>query len=101
MVKIEFTPLSLDRKIFPFKKGFKKTLLVFDFKHFQFTIFFKTHFPRVDIHRKDNAHSLKKEITVFGSSEACALAIRMILNIMQDERVTLSRVNIPALFYPN
>ena len=24
MVKIEFTPLSLDRKIFPFKKGFKK-----------------------------------------------------------------------------
>ena len=26
MVKIEFTPLSLDRKIFPFKKGFKKDL---------------------------------------------------------------------------
>ena len=25
VVKIEFTPLSLDRKIFPFKKGFKKT----------------------------------------------------------------------------
>ena len=25
MVKIEFTPLSLDRKIFPFKKGFKKS----------------------------------------------------------------------------
>ena len=24
VVKIEFTPLSLDRKIFPFKKGFKK-----------------------------------------------------------------------------
>ena len=24
MVKIEFTLLSLDRKIFPFKKGFKK-----------------------------------------------------------------------------
>ena len=28
VVKIEFTPLSLDRKIFPFKKGFKKTLIV-------------------------------------------------------------------------
>ena len=28
MVKIEFTPLSLDRKIFPFKKGFKKGLMV-------------------------------------------------------------------------
>ena len=27
MVKIEFTPLSLDRKIFPFKKGFKKPYL--------------------------------------------------------------------------
>ena len=25
MVKIQFTPLSLDRKIFPFKKGFKKS----------------------------------------------------------------------------
>ena len=25
VVKIEFTPLSLDRKIFPFKKGFKKS----------------------------------------------------------------------------
>ena len=25
VVKIEFTPLSLDRKIFPFKKGFQKT----------------------------------------------------------------------------
>ena len=24
VVKIEFTPLSLDRKFFPFKKGFKK-----------------------------------------------------------------------------
>ena len=24
VVKIEFTPLSLDRKIFPFEKGFKK-----------------------------------------------------------------------------
>ena len=24
VVKIEFTPLLLDRKIFPFKKGFKK-----------------------------------------------------------------------------
>ena len=28
MVKIEFTPLSLDRKIFPFKKGFKKIIPV-------------------------------------------------------------------------
>ena len=26
VVKIEFTPLSLDRKIFPFKKGFKKNI---------------------------------------------------------------------------
>ena len=25
VVKIEFTPLSLDRKIFPLKKGFKKS----------------------------------------------------------------------------
>ena len=32
VVKIEFTPLSLDRKIFPFKKGFKKdSAVVVDF----------------------------------------------------------------------
>ena len=31
MVKIEFTPLSLDRKIFPFKKGFKKRTFPSDF----------------------------------------------------------------------
>ena len=28
VVKIEFTPLSLDRKIFPFKKGFKKYIVL-------------------------------------------------------------------------
>ncbi|KAL5253356.1 hypothetical protein ACHWQZ_G013214 [Mnemiopsis leidyi] len=46
---------------------------------------------RVDIHRKDNAHSLKKEITVFGSAVVCNQAIAMILQIMQDERATLSK----------
>lgn len=48
---------------------------------------------RVDIHRKDNAHSLKKEITVFGSAVVCNQAIAMILQIMQDERATLSKVS--------
>ena len=48
--------------------------------------------PRVDIHRKDNPHSLKKPITVFGDTEMCSRAIAMILQIMQEERVTLSKV---------
>ena len=47
----------------------------------------------MDIHRKDNAHSLKKEITVFGSADVCNQAIAMILQIMQDERATLSKVS--------
>ena len=57
-----------------------------------YRLYFLT-FPRVDIHRKDNAHSLKKEITVFGSAEVCNQAIAMILQIMQDERATLSKVS--------
>ncbi|XP_018024593.1 insulin-like growth factor 2 mRNA-binding protein 2 isoform X2 [Hyalella azteca] len=40
---------------------------------------------RVDVHRKDNAGSLEKAITIYGNPENCTSACKRILEVMQEE----------------
>ncbi|XP_066989716.1 insulin-like growth factor 2 mRNA-binding protein 1 isoform X1 [Macrobrachium rosenbergii] len=40
---------------------------------------------RVDVHRKDNAGSLEKAITIYGNPENCTNACKRILEVMQEE----------------
>ncbi|XP_076325931.1 insulin-like growth factor 2 mRNA-binding protein 1 isoform X2 [Tachypleus tridentatus] len=50
---------------------------------------------RVDIHRKENAGSLEKVITIYGNPENCSLACQKILEVMQKEAESTSRGDIP------
>ncbi|XP_022258249.1 insulin-like growth factor 2 mRNA-binding protein 1 [Limulus polyphemus] len=49
---------------------------------------------RVDIHRKENAGSLEKVITVYGNPENCSLACQKILEVMQKEAESTNRGSI-------
>ncbi|RXG73224.1 Insulin-like growth factor 2 mRNA-binding protein 1 [Armadillidium vulgare] len=40
---------------------------------------------RVDVHRKDNAGSLEKAITIYGNPENCTNACKRIMEVMQEE----------------
>ena len=40
---------------------------------------------RVDVHRKDNAGSLEKAITIYGNPENCTSACKRILEVMKEE----------------
>ena len=39
----------------------------------------------MDVHRKDNAGSLEKAITIYGNPENCTNACKRILEVMQEE----------------
>jgi len=46
---------------------------------------------RVDVHRKDNAGSLEKAITIYGNPENCSAACKRILEVMRDEYQATSK----------
>uniref|UniRef100_A0A1W7RAC0 Insulin-like growth factor 2 mRNA-binding protein 1 n=1 Tax=Hadrurus spadix TaxID=141984 RepID=A0A1W7RAC0_9SCOR len=50
---------------------------------------------RVDVHRKENAGSLEKVITIYGNPENCSLACQKILEVMQQEANNTNRGDIP------
>lgn len=50
---------------------------------------------RVDVHRKENAGSPEKVITIYGSPENCSTACQKIMEIMQQEANTTNRGEIP------
>ncbi|XP_022252325.1 insulin-like growth factor 2 mRNA-binding protein 1 [Limulus polyphemus] len=50
---------------------------------------------RVDVHRKENAGSVEKVITIYGDPENCSLACKKILEVMQQEAENTSRGDIP------
>lgn len=50
---------------------------------------------RVDVHRKDNAGSLEKAITVYGNPENCTNACKRILEVMQEESNNTNKGEIP------
>uniref|UniRef100_T1JD27 RRM domain-containing protein n=1 Tax=Strigamia maritima TaxID=126957 RepID=T1JD27_STRMM len=50
---------------------------------------------RVDVHRKDNAGSLEKAITVYGAPENCTNACRKILEVMCQEAQNTNKGEIP------
>lgn len=54
------------------------------FWNLTFNFFFQTR-ARVDVHRKDNAGSLEKAITIYGNPENCTNACKRILEVMQEE----------------
>ncbi|XP_054710181.1 insulin-like growth factor 2 mRNA-binding protein 1 isoform X2 [Uloborus diversus] len=50
---------------------------------------------RVDVHRKENAGSPEKVITIYGTPENCSTACQKIMEIMQQESNTTNRGEIP------
>ncbi|XP_069180467.1 insulin-like growth factor 2 mRNA-binding protein 2 isoform X4 [Procambarus clarkii] len=50
---------------------------------------------RVDVHRKDNAGSLEKAITIYGNPENCTNACKRILEVMQEEADNTNKGEIP------
>lgn len=50
---------------------------------------------RVDVHRKENAGSLEKVITIYGNPENCSLACEKILEVMEQEASNTSRGEVP------
>ncbi|XP_064091559.1 insulin-like growth factor 2 mRNA-binding protein 1 isoform X8 [Macrobrachium nipponense] len=50
---------------------------------------------RVDVHRKDNAGSLEKAITIYGNPENCTNACKRILEVMQEEAKNTNKGEIP------
>lgn len=50
---------------------------------------------RVDVHRKENAGSLEKVITIYGNPENCSKACQKIMEVMQQESNNTSRGEIP------
>ncbi|KAG0726761.1 Insulin-like growth factor 2 mRNA-binding protein 2 [Chionoecetes opilio] len=50
---------------------------------------------RVDVHRKDNAGSLEKAITVYGNPENCTNACKRILEVMQEEADNTNKGEVP------
>ncbi|RWS27419.1 insulin-like growth factor 2 mRNA-binding protein 1 isoform X1, partial [Leptotrombidium deliense] len=50
---------------------------------------------RVDVHRKDNAGSLEKVITIYGNPENCSKACQRIMEVMQQEAANTSRPEVP------
>lgn len=50
---------------------------------------------RVDVHRKENAGSPEKVITIYGTPENCSTACQKIMEIMQQEANTTNRGEIP------
>ncbi|KAK3870083.1 hypothetical protein Pcinc_024647 [Petrolisthes cinctipes] len=50
---------------------------------------------RVDVHRKDNAGSLEKAITIYGNPENCTNACKRILEVMQEEADSTSKGEVP------
>ncbi|KAK7073129.1 Insulin-like growth factor 2 mRNA-binding protein 3, partial [Halocaridina rubra] len=50
---------------------------------------------RVDVHRKDNAGSLEKAITIYGNPENCTNACKRILEVMQEEAANTHKGEIP------
>ncbi|XP_076327940.1 insulin-like growth factor 2 mRNA-binding protein 1 isoform X3 [Tachypleus tridentatus] len=50
---------------------------------------------RVDVHRKENAGSLEKVITVYGNPENCSLACEKILEVMRQEAENTNRSENP------
>ncbi|XP_076349461.1 insulin-like growth factor 2 mRNA-binding protein 1 isoform X2 [Tachypleus tridentatus] len=46
---------------------------------------------RVDVHRKENAGSFEKVITIYGDPENCSLACKKILEVVQQEAENSSR----------
>jgi len=50
---------------------------------------------RVDVHRKENAGSLEKVITIYGSPESCSAACKKIMEVMQQEANATNKGEIP------
>ncbi|XP_045124778.1 insulin-like growth factor 2 mRNA-binding protein 1 isoform X3 [Portunus trituberculatus] len=50
---------------------------------------------RVDVHRKDNAGSLEKAITIYGNPENCTNACKRILEVMQEEADNTNKGEVP------
>uniref|UniRef100_A0A131XY52 Putative igf-ii mrna-binding protein imp n=1 Tax=Ixodes ricinus TaxID=34613 RepID=A0A131XY52_IXORI len=50
---------------------------------------------RVDVHRKENAGSLEKVITIYGNPENCSTACQKILEVMQQEASNTNRGEVP------
>ncbi|XP_076327635.1 insulin-like growth factor 2 mRNA-binding protein 1 isoform X1 [Tachypleus tridentatus] len=50
---------------------------------------------RVDVHRKENAGSLEKVITIYGNPENCSTACQKILEVMQQEAQNTNKGEIP------
>ncbi|XP_055952977.1 insulin-like growth factor 2 mRNA-binding protein 1 isoform X1 [Argiope bruennichi] len=50
---------------------------------------------RVDVHRKENAGSPEKVITIYGSPENCSAACQKIMEIMQQEANATNRGELP------
>lgn len=50
---------------------------------------------RVDVHRKENAGSPEKVITIYGTAENCSTACQRIMEIMQQESNNTNRGEIP------
>ncbi|XP_015903639.1 insulin-like growth factor 2 mRNA-binding protein 1 isoform X2 [Parasteatoda tepidariorum] len=50
---------------------------------------------RVDVHRKENAGSPEKVITIYGTPDNCSTACQKIMEIMQQEANTTNRGEIP------
>lgn len=50
---------------------------------------------RVDVHRKDNAGSLEKAITIYGNPENCTNACKRILEVMQEEANNTNKGEVP------
>ncbi|KAH7965758.1 hypothetical protein HPB49_010423 [Dermacentor silvarum] len=50
---------------------------------------------RVDVHRKENAGSLEKVITIYGNPENCSTACQKILEVMQQEASNTNRGDVP------
>lgn len=50
---------------------------------------------RVDVHRKENAGSPEKVITIYGNPENCSAACQKILEVMQQESNNTNRGEIP------
>uniref|UniRef100_A0A2R5LEC5 Putative igf-ii mrna-binding protein imp n=1 Tax=Ornithodoros turicata TaxID=34597 RepID=A0A2R5LEC5_9ACAR len=50
---------------------------------------------RVDVHRKENAGSLEKVITIYGNPENCSLACQKILEVMEQEASNTNRGEVP------
>ncbi|KAK8766295.1 hypothetical protein V5799_006923 [Amblyomma americanum] len=50
---------------------------------------------RVDVHRKENAGSLEKVITIYGNPDNCSTACQKILEVMQQEASNTNRGDVP------